>query len=282
MSNTNLVIQADRAFEPNDMNQAMGMAKTLYESGLLPGIKSPQAAFTIIVTGRELGLTAMQSLRGIHIINGKPCLSADLIVALCKSRGDVCTYFRMVHSDATYAEYTTLRQGDPEPTTLRFTIEQAKRANLLVKQDSNWQKYPEAMLRARCISALARAVYPDLAMGLYESESGEIEERQPAPQREPQRVTVQQGPALSPAKAKLMGAAVHAVPHAPASEPRAIVEAVEVCSFEQLQAEAEAFAEDEATLRSMTARSYKAGVITGEQGAAIMATFAARAAQGAA
>ena len=278
---SNIVKYNERAFEPQDMNQAMQLAEVLAKSGLLPmHIKNKEAAFLVIATGRELGLTAMQSLRSIHVISGKTCLSADLIAALCKSRPDVCTYFRLVHSDATYAEYTTLRAGELKPTTLRFTIEQAKKAGVL--GNPTWTKFPDAMLRARCMTALARAVYPDLAMGLYDLDSGEIEERQPTPQREPVRVTVQQGPALSPAKAKLMGAAVHAVPDAPASEPRAIVEAVEVLTFEQLEAEAALYAEDEATLHSMTARSYKAGVITAEQGKAVMESFAARVAQGAA
>jgi hypothetical protein len=109
----------------------------------------------------------MQSLRSIHVIEGKPSCSADLILALCKRRPEVCRYFRLVRSDATVATYETLRDGRPAPTTLSFTIEQAKSASLTGKD--NWKKYPEAMLRARCIAALARAVYPDLVLGVYET-----------------------------------------------------------------------------------------------------------------
>jgi len=51
---------------------------------------------------------------------------------------------------------------------MSFTIEQAQRAGVTGKD--NWKKYPEAMLRARCISALARAVYPDVVLGIYETD----------------------------------------------------------------------------------------------------------------
>ncbi len=156
-----------RAFEPRDIDEGFHMAKLLVLSGLLPrGVQRPEAAFAIIAAGRELGLTAMQSLRSIHIIEGKPTLSADLVAALCKSRPDICQYFRLVESTDKVARYETLRRGEPCPTPMSFTWEDATRAGVTGKD--NWKKYPAAMLRARCITALARAVYPDLAMGVYD------------------------------------------------------------------------------------------------------------------
>lgn len=163
------VVKADqtRAFEPRDISEGYQLAKLLVGSGLLGrNVVRPEQAFTIIAAGRELGLTAMQSLRSIHIIEGKPTLSVDLIAALCKSRPDVCVYFRMVESTAERATYETQRKGEPSPTRMSWTIQEAKDAGLVGKD--NWRKYPAAMLRARCITALARAVYPDLAMGLYD------------------------------------------------------------------------------------------------------------------
>jgi hypothetical protein len=156
-------------YEPNSISEALSLAKVLVESRLLPkSITTAQQAFTIMAAGKEMGLTAMQALRSIHVIEGKPSCSADLILALCKRHQDVCLYFRLVRSDAAAATYETRRRGDPEPTTLSFTIEQARAAKLTGKD--NWSKYPEAMLRARCIAALARAVYPDLVLGVYETD----------------------------------------------------------------------------------------------------------------
>ena len=71
------------AFEPPGIPEAVKLAQILVASRLLPrAISTPEAAVTVIMAGRELGLTAMQSLRSIHIIEGKPTMSADLMVAL--------------------------------------------------------------------------------------------------------------------------------------------------------------------------------------------------------
>lgn len=173
-------VKADqtRAFEPRSIDEGYDLAKLLVASGLLGrNIVRPEQAFTIIATGRELGLTAMQSLRSIHIIEGKPTLSADLVAALCKSRPDVCVYFRMVESTAERAVYETQRKGEPSPTRMTWTIQEAQAAGVVGKD--NWRKYPAAMLRARCITALARAVYPDLAMGIYDPD--EVADIPPSP-----------------------------------------------------------------------------------------------------
>lgn len=158
-------IAAARAFEPATFTDAMAVARALCESRLFPGIKSPEAAFALIATGRELGLSMMQSLRGLHVIEGKPTLSADAMAGLVKSRRDVCAYFRVVESTDKIATYETQRVDEPAPTRMSFTWEDAQCAGATSKD--NWRKFPAAMLRARAITALARAVYPDLLMGIY-------------------------------------------------------------------------------------------------------------------
>ena len=154
------------AFEPGSIDEALSVSKLLVSSRLLPrSITTTEAAFAVIVTGRELGLSAMQSLRAIHIVEGKPTLSADLMVAMVK-KSDACLFFRLVESSATVALYETHRRGEPSPTRLSFTLEEAKAAGVTGKD--NWRKYPAAMLRARAAAALARAVYPDLVLGVYD------------------------------------------------------------------------------------------------------------------
>ena len=148
--------------------QASALAAQLSRSNLLPSAlnKNPADILTIILTGQELGLAPMMSLRGIRIIQGQPTLSADTMGALVRSRRDVCGYLRIISSSATEATYETQRAGDPEATRMTYTIGQAKQAGLLGSQA--WQRYPDAMLRARCLSAICRAVYPDLILGMYD------------------------------------------------------------------------------------------------------------------
>lgn len=178
------------AYEPDSIQSALALAKVLVASRLLPrSITTTEQAFTIMAAGKELGLTSMQALRSIHIIEGKPSLSADLMVALVK-RSPTCRYFRLVKSDDKIATYETLREGEPAPTVLSFTSDDALTAGLLGKD--NWKKYRPAMLRARCIAALARAVYPDLVLGVYESD--ELERAEPVARRAPISISIPDEP----------------------------------------------------------------------------------------
>jgi hypothetical protein len=168
---------ASTQLEPSTVEQAFWLAGQLVKSGLLgKSVTKAEAAFAVILTGRELGLTAMQSLRSIHCVDGKPTLSADLMAALVK-RSPYCVYFRMVESTAKIATYSTERVGEGV-TTMSFTIDDAVAAGIAGK--AVWKQYTSAMLRARCIAVLARVVFPDVMAGIYEADSGEIESSMPS------------------------------------------------------------------------------------------------------
>jgi hypothetical protein len=164
MTQAMMVHNGDTAL-PNDIQQVRQLAKDAIGSGFC-GFKRAEDAMLAILTGRDLGFSAAQSLRAFHVIEGKPTLSADAMVAACVSRKDVCEYFRTVESTGRICTVETKRAGEGGPRRLSFTIEEAQAANLTGK--GNWGKYPAAMLRARAKSALARDVYPDLLMGLYD------------------------------------------------------------------------------------------------------------------
>lgn len=143
--------------------EMLAFADTLVKTGFLPvAIKTPAQAVAVILTGRELGLGPMQALRSINIIQGKPALSAELMLALFKSRGGKAVWRE---STATKA-VLWLRHPNGDEHTETFTIDDAQRAGLLGKQ--NWKIYPKAMLRARCASAGLRAVAPDVSAGIYD------------------------------------------------------------------------------------------------------------------
>ncbi len=171
---TSMVVDATRALEPANMGQAYKLAGALAASGLLGRDKARQeACFAIILAGRELGLTAMASLRSIHVIEGKTVLSADLIVALVRRSPD-CEFLRILDWTAERCTMEGKRRGDP-PVKLTWTMDDARAAKLADKD--NWRKYGRAMLRSRCGTEIARALWPEIAMGLYDAD--EIQEREP-------------------------------------------------------------------------------------------------------
>lgn len=152
----------------DEWNTMLQMADVFLSSGLLPNtIKSAAAAVTIIAKGRELGIPPLYALSKISIIEGKPACEAELMLAMIyRDHGD--TAVLPVASDATSATFQYKRRGWSEYQTHTFTIEEARTAGLLGKK--NWKEYPPAMLRARCLSALARLGFPDSIGGLYTPE----------------------------------------------------------------------------------------------------------------
>jgi len=150
--------------EPTTMAELMAFAKTAADSRFF-GAKDAAQAMMIAMTGRDLGLSYAQSLRAFHVIEGKPSLTADGMVAVVLSRPDICEFFETVESDNDHCTCKTRRKGRVE-RALTFTMADAKAAELTGK--AMWKKYPRNMLAARAKTALARDVYPDLLMGLYD------------------------------------------------------------------------------------------------------------------
>ncbi len=148
-------------------SEVQAMSDALAKSALLPdALKNKAVDLTFaILTGQELGLPPMQSIRGINIIQGKPVLSADTMVACVLGSGR-CEYFLQVEASDTSVTFETKRKGAPVSTKTTWTIAMAKAAGLTLKD--NWRAFPRAMLSARAKAELARLVYPDVLAGIYD------------------------------------------------------------------------------------------------------------------
>jgi 5'-3' exonuclease len=166
----------ERQLDPRSMKDARILAKDMHDSRLFSAYGTPQGVLSTVMLGRELGLPAMASLRGIHIIEGRHALSAQTMVALVLKSG-LAEYFEPVEFDAEHAIFETQRKGARKPVRMEHTIDMARVAGL-VKPNSNWIKVPTDMLVARAQSRLARLVYPDVVGGLYTpDELAEIREQ---------------------------------------------------------------------------------------------------------
>lgn len=138
------------------------LAQMALKSGYLPAsIKSVEQAVLIMLKGRELGIQPMQAFAGIQVIQGKPTVSPELMLSLIYSRvkGAIVDYVR---TDETGCWIEARRPGG-KVAQFCFTMEDAKRAELVRK--GPWINFPAAMCRARCISAMARALFPDAIAG---------------------------------------------------------------------------------------------------------------------
>ncbi len=140
-----------------------GMARALVASGFLPrGINTPEKAIALILTGREMGLGPMASIRSISIIDGKPVVAADRQLAMFKSAGGRARFVQLDETGAVLA----LRHPNGDEHTETYTVEMARAAGLLSKD--NWKHHPKAMLRSRVITAGLKSIGFEATAGVYD------------------------------------------------------------------------------------------------------------------
>ena len=164
MTDNSLARITPSAIIPRTIDEVARLAKMAAASGLAK-TTSPEAAGMLICAGLEIGLTPMQALLGMHMIEGRPTLAADTIVALIVRRTDVCEYWRSIESTPERHTIETKRRGEEfQPVRRTWTLDDAKRAGLTGK--TIWQRYPVDMLRHRCATSLAREVFPDIIAGM--------------------------------------------------------------------------------------------------------------------
>ena len=176
---------------PQALAEKQGWAQTLAASNLLPPAyqKQPANLFLAAEYADTLGIPRIAAVTGIHVIQGKPSMSADLMAAQVRRAGHK---LRVKASD-TEAVAQLIRKDDPDFTyECRWDLERAKQAGLLGKRGGNWQAYPAAMLKARAISEVIRegcsevlygAVYTPEELGaVVDAEGGVVaSESVPAP-----------------------------------------------------------------------------------------------------
>lgn len=154
------------------------LAEIVVSSGFLPkAVDTPEKALTLMLKGRELGISPMLAMQKLYVVDGQPGMAAELALALAISRADVKVEW--VRREPLGATVRILRPGW-EPHEESFTIEDAKkvrigwdrqegRAKYLHEKD-NWQNWPGAMCGWRAVLAGLRAVAPDVLAGMYSIE----------------------------------------------------------------------------------------------------------------
>ena len=145
-----------------DWDKELKGAAALLKSGLAPiALKSPEAVLFVILTGRDMGLSPVQSLRAIHVIQGKVEVAADMQLSLFHKRGGR-SHFTLLTD--TKAELELHASWLTKPHTVVFTMEDAKRAGLV---DGNWKKHPKPMLRSRAITTGLKDIGFDACACVY-------------------------------------------------------------------------------------------------------------------
>jgi hypothetical protein len=139
------------------------MAIAVAKSGLF-GIKTPDQAMALMLIAQAEGLHPAIAARDYNVIDGKPALKADAMLARFIAGGGKVQWHE--HTDQCVS--ATFSHPSGGSVKIDWDMARAKQAGIGGKQ--NWQKYPRQMLRARVISEGVRAVNPNANSGLYTPE----------------------------------------------------------------------------------------------------------------
>ena len=148
------------------LNDIKEMAEVAAKSKMF-GFKSPDEAMAIMLLCQAENLHPAIAMRDFHVIQGRPALKADAMLARFQAAGGSVKWEE--YSDERVSGNFSHPSGGS--VTVTWTFEMARKIGLTGKD--NWKNYARAMLRARCISEGVRTVYPGCVTGLYTPEEVE-------------------------------------------------------------------------------------------------------------
>jgi hypothetical protein len=177
-----------KAIVPVDFEGAYRIAKVVHAAGMAPAsLKSLEQVMVAILHGLEVGLTPMNALQSIAVINGRPTIWGDGALGLIRASGlleYMKEYFEHEDTPQMKAVCVVKRKGEAEPVTTTFSVIDANKAGLLGKAGP-WQTYPKRMLKMRARWAL-RDTFSDVLKGLHLREEIEDMARSHQAEREPE------------------------------------------------------------------------------------------------
>ena len=162
-----------RGFAPTTLTEAITFSEMLSSSNMVPKAYQgkPQDILVCVQWGMEMGLAPLQALQNIAVINGKPSVYGDAMMALVQASSvceDVEEYFEGEGTPNPVAVCIAKRRGR-KPVTVKFSREDAQRAGLWGKQGP-WTAYPRRMMQMRARGFALRDAFPDVLKGLISAE----------------------------------------------------------------------------------------------------------------
>jgi len=166
----------------SNFEEATRAAKAMALSGYFEDAKDISQAMVKVLAGHEMGFGPFASMTGIHVIQGKPAVGANLMAAAVKGHPRYDYRVLKMADDAVEIEY--LQDGESIGISA-FSAKDAQRAGT-----KNMGKFPRNMLFARAMSNGVRWFTPDVFAGnavytpdeLGEVVEGAVVEIEPEPE----------------------------------------------------------------------------------------------------
>jgi hypothetical protein len=183
----------DKGVQFADMDGMIRFAGAVCRAGLAPrGLEKPEQVFIALQMGMEVGLSPMQSLQNIAVINGKPSIYGDGALALVYATGLVTDFEEKIeHEGDDRVAYCSVERAGVKTACVRsFSVADAKDAGLWGKTGP-WKQYSERMLQMRARGFALRDSFPDALHGLITAEEAQDYPEQKARQVAAEPVTTE-------------------------------------------------------------------------------------------
>jgi hypothetical protein len=164
------------------MDEAWRFCEAIARTDVVPKSMrgKPAEVFAVIQAGAELGVSPLRALANMKIINGRVGPMGSLAKAkvreanvLAKGTG-FKEWFEGTEGQDDWTACFQTKRGDEIPVTTKFSVKDAKRAQLWGKVGkfgpSPWVTYPQRMLMWRAVGFHMDDYYSDILMGFHIAE----------------------------------------------------------------------------------------------------------------
>ena len=174
------IAKIERQAPPVPFEHQIKLAESFAKSGLF-GIKTADQALALMALCEAEGLHPAIAVRDYHLIQGKPALKADAMMARFQAAGGKVEW-KDLSDERVCATFSHPSGGS---ATIDWDMARAKSAGFAGKD--NWKKFPRAMLRSRVVSEGIRTVFPGVVVGVYTPEEVADFDDRPARPAPPER-----------------------------------------------------------------------------------------------
>lgn len=171
------------------------MATSMVKSGFFGAVKTTDQALVLLMIAQSDGIHPMRAIAEYDVIGGKPSLKATAVLSRFQQSGGSIKWIE------TNDKKAVAKFSHPQGGEITITWDMARAAKAQLLKNDTWTKFPDQMLRARCIPEGVRAIFPSCLSGMYTSD--EVRDFAPDAVHEVQAIEVSIEPNLKDEKSRL-------------------------------------------------------------------------------
>jgi len=167
-----------RALLPQNLDEAIKFAEFYSKSGMIPADYQGKPANVLVAInwGLEVGISPLSALKYISLVNGRPAIWGDGLLAICQNHPQYLGIEETSEGEGQDYKATCVvkrenKNGDINETIQIYSYAKAQRAGLLTRQ--TWKQYPERMMQLRARGFALRDAFADAVAGIITAEEAQ-------------------------------------------------------------------------------------------------------------